>query len=210
MLSPIEAYDKNADIFAMLAGDHEANAYEHFVNIPSLVGLAEDDITGEVLDFGCGSAAFLSYFQRDDRIFSGCDGSKRLIDIARHNNPNIEFFVWDAVSPLSRERRFQAVIAKLVLHYVEDIDVVLQNITGVLGQKGKLLVSVPHPDRTAMKVGDPLREQTYVDEIGSFGLEFQMVHRSVGHYNDAFTKAGFSLLRQEELDKRLNMLLERC
>lgn len=85
---------------------------------------------------------------------------------------------------------------------------VLQNIAEVLEQKGKLLVSVPHPNRTAIKVDDPSREQTYIDEIGSFGLEFQMVHRSIECYNEAFIRAGFVPLRQEELDKRLNMLLE--
>ena len=212
--SPVEAYEANAELFAALASSRDKNSHEYEVNLPSIQKLSAD-MDGEVLDFGCGAGNFTQFFASKRRIMHACDASPALVGIASRSNPNTDVFVWDAMTGLPRKEKFRLVIAKLTLHYVRDLDTVLGNIADGMEQNGKLVISVPHPDKTAMKVGNSLAEEIYVDEIGSFGLSFEMVHRSLQRYLDAAKSVGFVLDEMDEprrigeLPKRLNMALRK-
>jgi SAM-dependent methyltransferase len=206
-------YDLHAAEFATLADDERRNWYEYTVNWPSIEQLASE-IGGVILDYGCGDAVFTEKLLRFDRKIYGADASPKLLSLARDRMPDNKFLDWDGTGKLPlQEGEVDLTVAKLVFHYVSDIDSVVGNIARLAAPNGVVVISVPHPDRTAKKVVDAeLDEVVYRDEIGDFGLVTAMIRRSRSRYEQVFAGHGFEVdaideprLPDETMSRRLNM-----
>ena len=128
--------------------------------------------------------------------------------------PGSKFFDLDGNGMLPlRDGEINLIVAKLVFHYIPDIEPVVDNLARIATPSGFVVVSVPHPDRTAKKVADArLDEVAYQDEIGDFGLVTTMIRRSRSMYEQIFADRGFEIdaideprLLDETISRRLNM-----
>ena len=210
ILDPIAYYNSRADKFAAQVADEQINRFEYQQNMPNLVELTQH-ISGRVLDFGCGAGNFTALLQSPTRIVEGCDTSPRLVDIARVNYPEINFTTCDAIGNIQTTSSYSLVVAKLVFHYVENLETTLQSIRGNMDESGHLLISVPHPSKTSVHFSSETDEGRYIDEVGRFDLRLTMIHRSLGRYTEALASQGFDITKINTVydntrPKRLNML----
>jgi len=95
-------------------------------------------ITGDVLDFGCGSKPHEKIFKEVNSYVG--------VDIAfsgyEHSGSKIDFF-YDGITLPFSDNSFDSVVCFDVLVHVFNIDWVMAKITRVLKPGGKFLVSVP-------------------------------------------------------------------
>lgn len=209
-VNPISYYDSHAEGFARQASDKHVNRFEYEQNMPSLLSLCHQ-VSGNVLDYGCGAGNFTTMLQRDDRIVDGCDASQQLLSIARKSYPGISFYTATEIGKTDSQKTYDLIVAKLVFHYVENLEVVLANMRRALKEGGHLLFSVPHPDKTRRHFDSDVDEAAYTDEVGTFGMTLQMVHRSTTRLDTLLLDNGFRTIKTDtvtdgNIPKRLNIL----
>ncbi len=210
VINPVAYYDEWADVFAKQASNEKANRFEYEKNMPSLLAMSES-ITGDVLDFGCGAGNFSVMFQRQDRVVDGCDPSNNLLGIARESHQAINFISCNSDGEVETDKTYDLIIAKLVFHYVVDLDIILSNLSSKIKEGGHLLFSVPHPDKTQRHFNSNIKEGMYVDEVGNFGLTLTMVHRTLDRLGTLFADSNLDIVEivtvyDNEKPKRLNVL----
>lgn len=210
MKNPAEIYEENALRFAVQASNPNKNKFEYDLNMPSLLELTQNK-RGLTLDFGCGAGNFSSILREQGREVEGCDGSPTLLDIAQQAYPDIKFFRWDGLTAAPTDKKYQLVFSKLVFHYITQLDTVLNNIAKSLEERGQLCFSVPHPEKTEPLVGSLKDEATYIDEVGNFGIETTMIHRTSSRYRQLLGACGLHIINQntvyrDGLPMRLNIL----
>lgn len=103
------------------------------------------------------------------------------------------------------------ILAHLVFHVVEDIDILLTDSFQRLQPHGKLLISLPHPcfynDYKKIFNED---EYSYISEIktntvfmisqdNTNDVKVPYIHRPISYYINKFSKAGFKILELEEI-----------
>lgn len=209
-IDPVDYYDSQADSFAIQASSERANWFEYQENMPSLLRMA-NTLRGDVLDFGCGAGNFTALLQAADRVIEGCDTSPNLLRIARENHPDINFVASDRDGNIKTNTTYDLIVAKLVFHYVSNLETVVGNIAKKLNTNGHLLFSVPHPDKTSVHFSEPTEEGVYFDEVGNFGLTLPMIHRTLGRLstvlaNESFDVVDTNTVYDAEKAKRLNVL----
>lgn len=217
-----------AQQYAADVADPKRDWYEIEVNFPSIVRLIPEG-TRKILDFGCGPGDFTAKLAADNYIVDGCDSSEPMLDIARHSYPSIEFFGWDFQhQPSSDHTKYDVVIAKLVVQFIQDLDEFAVAVNTILQPQGSLVISIPHPVYTAKRVTNYWKESEYHQEISKYGIYDTMIHRSLEQYATTFTKTGYVLTSLSEpqvtteqlkkysvgqdkfaLPKRLNMRLQK-
>lgn len=134
-------------------------------------------------------------------LVEGCDPSQAMLDLSRKGFPTLTFFEWEATQPLKdKDGYYDAVFSKLAIHFVEDLQPVASQLFTVLKQGGSLVFSVPHPISTIRKInGASYWQQTpYPTEIGSYGIQVTMIHRSLQDYVEPFVNSGFVLTPVDE------------
>ena len=209
-VDPVDYYDNQADSFAIQASSEEANWFEYQENMPSLLRMA-NTLRGDVLDFGCGAGNFTALLRTADRAVEGCDTSPNLLKIARESHPDINFVASDRNGNVETNITYDLIVAKLVFHYVSNLETVVGNISKKLNLNGHLLFSVPHPDKTSVHFSEPTEEGVYFDDVGNFGLTLPMIHRTLGRLsailaNESFDVVDTNTVYDGEKAKRLNIL----
>jgi len=177
--------------YADNANNTDTNWYEHFINAASLWSLIPTD-TKNILDFGCGPGNFTAQLKEKGYTVEGCDGSEAMVELAKKTYPDIKFFVWDGASTAPATDKYDTVITKLTLHFIEDLNAAARNLSTVLKAGGNIIISVPHPVSTIPKAHGEYFKQTHYDtEIGSYGMQVKMIHRSVQDYITPFLENGY-------------------
>lgn len=119
---------------------------------PQFVSMLPDLKDKTILDLGCGYGWHCMYAAKQNaRHVVGIDASHRMIDqaIKMHSHPNIVYQVCDLTKYVYPIERFDVVISNLVLHYIEDLDVIYQNIYHTLKSSGIFVMNIEHPTFTA-------------------------------------------------------------
>jgi SAM-dependent methyltransferase len=173
------------------------------------------DINGRtVLDAGCGTG-YLSKKLRDRGArVTGIDFSERMIEIARAQNPDIDFRV-DSCSELATidDEHFDMVIANYVLMDIPDLRATMEAFNRVLKADGVAVLVFSHPcfpqgRATVSENGEeicydwsfPYFEQRKCTDPpwAHFKSEFIWFHRPLSDYWKAFMAAGFVVVDFEE------------
>lgn len=181
-----------AQQYATDAADPNRGWYEHEINYPSIASLIPEG-SEKILDFGCGPGDFTAKLAQSYAV-EGCDNSASMLDIARRAYPDVNFFEWDFQQEHSHDRTdYDAVVAKLVVQFIQDLGRFALTISDVLRPGGSFIVSVPHPIQTAKQVQDYWLESEYRQQISKYGIYDMMIHRSLEQYVEIFTEAGYVL-----------------
>ncbi len=98
-----------------------------------------------VLDFGCGDGTLTNKIAKQGSKVVGYDNSKEMIRIALSLFPNLDFRSGDMSRRLGNPRTYDAIVANMVLHDIENLSQVLQKIDPLLKENGSLIFSIPHP-----------------------------------------------------------------
>ena len=106
------------------------------------------DISGKtILDLGCGDGAYgVELPERGASFYYGVEGSQNMAGLAEKNltRHNAEIKIAD-IENIGIHKRYDIVISRLVLHYLEDLKILFQKINGCLNHQGTFLFSVEHP-----------------------------------------------------------------
>lgn len=111
----------------------------------------------DILDLGCGNAAIGPVLlAAGARSYVGVDGSRRMVDMATRqlaggagtvHHRDLENWTPDG-------SRFDTVLSRMALHYVEDLDRLLAAVRQACRDGGQLVFSVEHPVVTSSYDGD--------------------------------------------------------
>ena len=140
---------------------------------PTIFGLLPDLKGKKVLDLGCGYGEHCrEYKARGAEYVLGVDLSEKMLEVAKEENPDIDF-VREDISDLSFvKEKFDLVCSSLTFHYVEDFEKLMREISGVLNDGGTLIFSQEHPLTTA-----PLKGHSWTtDENGN------VIHYNLADY----------------------------
>lgn len=212
-LFPLEFYE-DATIFARY---QQARALPDDGNVtveePAVLEFL-GDVTGySILDLGCGDGRFGRYvLGRGATRYCGIDGSSRMLDLARRRLADSSIVEWrlaDLETWAGSDTLFDVVVARMSLHYLENLESCLRAVKRSLKREGRFVLSVEHPVVTSNYNGD------FVDEVPSdwvvddyfmkgtrrcpwLGATVFKQHRTFSDYVDALGAGGFVLERLSE------------
>ncbi|WP_405982854.1 class I SAM-dependent methyltransferase [Streptomyces sp. NBC_00158] len=178
---------------------------------PYVTDFAGDLRGRSVLDLGCGDGRFgASALAAGARRYHGVDGSARMLALAatRLDPGTLEkadLTTWKTAEP----GVWDVVTARMVVHYLDDLPALLDEVHRCLTPGGTLVVSVEHPVVTCAYDGDwhdgvpsEMRVRGYFDEgprdCEWLGASVRKVHRTVETYVGALAGAGLPLTALSE------------
>lgn len=212
-MSDIELqFDAIASEYGAIEADPDKSKYELTINWPSLARLLPPP-PASILDYGCGSGVYARFLMAQGYDVTASDVAPAMI--AQLADFDGEAIIWSYQdSPL--QRTFDVVIAKLVLQFIEDMEGFARAMDRTVSDSGRLIVSVPHPDKSRLLAGSDGRYDT---QIGTSGLRATMIHRELRQYVTAFESNNFLLASSDapidpgapaEPAKRLTMVFSRA
>jgi ubiquinone/menaquinone biosynthesis C-methylase UbiE len=162
-----------------------------------------------VLDIGCGFGDF-SFFaaQNNSEKIIAVDLSKKMIEISLSKNKfsNISFINDDIMNLDFESNSFDIVYSSLVLHYIEDVSLLINNVFRWLKSNSIFVLSIEHPintacpnswiyDNSGRKIGWALKNYDIEGKriFNWFVNDVEKYHRKVDTYIDLFKKAGFEI-----------------
>lgn len=176
-----------------------------------------EELTGDLaglrlLDLGCGDGRFgLTALEAGARFYLGVEGSQKMFELARDTLAHADIAEAKAQVIQARiedwpypSRAFDLVTARLVLHYIEDIDSLLRKIQQTIVEGGRFICSVEHPVITSCNrawLDGGHRQEWIVDDYFETGRrvtnwmggEVIKYHRTVEDYWSAFHSAGLEV-----------------
>ncbi len=179
---------------------------------PIVLSLAGPELTGEVLDLGCGFGSLAKeLLQRGATNYTGVDASRKMIAFGRALlSDERATFIQDNITHWEYPNtRYDLVVSCSVFHYIEDLDALLSKINQSLKPGGQLILSVEHPLFTFFNNSQAiLSYNEYTDkhlwETNDYFDEGPRIHawmkarvvkfhRSIEEYWRAITGAGFRI-----------------
>jgi ubiquinone/menaquinone biosynthesis C-methylase UbiE len=117
-----------------------------FIEKPAMFSLLPNLRGKKVLCLGCGSGEEIELLEKKGATdITGIDIADKLIEIAKQENPNHNFFVMDAEHLNFESEAFDFIYSSFVLDYFEDWTNVLKEIYRVLKDGGVFQFSDIHP-----------------------------------------------------------------
>ncbi|MBU5348048.1 class I SAM-dependent methyltransferase [Paenibacillus lautus] len=180
-------------------GQENANDTLEKPVIWQLLGDVSDQL---VLDLGCGDAGFgVELLEKGCASYVGIEGSRNMVEAASSNlagcngtvvHTRLEDFAYPRDS-------YDLVLSRLAIHYLQDIERVLQCIYQSLKPNGRFVFSVEHPVITSTLQPSGTRTNWVVDNYFIEGYREQQwlggtvrkYHRTVEDYFRAMQEAGF-------------------
>ena len=112
-----------------------------------------DELIGEVkgkkiLDLGCGDGKYgIELLKRGAKYYHGIEGSKRMSDLAKENlNGDNSIIELGDIEKIEFEKiKYDLIVSRLVLHYIEDLGRLLKRIRESLNEEGEFIFSIEHP-----------------------------------------------------------------
>lgn len=162
-----------------------------------------------LLDLGCGYGWYTAYFRAIGAKAIGCDGSGKMIELAKSKYPNGTFDRVDLLDQLPyADQSFDVVFCNQVLMDLDPIFGVVGEVGRVLRPKGIFYMSIVHPAFFDSRWEEDglgfCRTKTMERYLSHYSLEnsfwgrTKQYHRTVGYYINTIIDAGFRLLHMEE------------
>lgn len=221
------SWDKAAKYYSSSNSSFRKNIMEHEINYLSIEKLLDFNSEISILDAGCGDGGFILKLNHKFKNISGCDYSAEMIKIARIKCPGADFFIWNMEKKCPcLKSNYDAIISKLVLMFIDNIDNVATEFFNLLNKGGAVIISVIHPmywmnqfilnkygikkEKNFNRMRCGYYSSIYItnDIADDENLRFKFKHRTFQDYINAFTKAGFFLDRIDE-PKMSNHFLRR-
>lgn len=128
---------------AHLKEDDTYHAQVVIPNLTRLVGLKKNE---SLLELGCGQGFVLEKFLPQSKKLTGVDIGSELIDIAKKNNKEINYFVGSAEDPqILKGETFDVLIIVLAIQNMKHLNLVVENISRLLAPKGRVYIVLNHP-----------------------------------------------------------------
>ena len=119
--------------------------YNELLEMPTTLKLLGNIKDKKVLDLGCGVGLYTKILIKKRAKVKGFDISEKEIEIARKENPNVEFIIGNAERMPYKNNEFDIVLAALVMEYFKDWDKVLKEVRRVLKKDGIFIFSIGNP-----------------------------------------------------------------
>ncbi|MBI1282131.1 MAG: methyltransferase domain-containing protein [Anaerolineaceae bacterium] len=165
-----------------------------------------------ILDLGCGDAAFgRESLAHGCASYLGIEGSQNMVNVAKETLAGTKGEVihttlenWDYPTAA-----FDLVVSRLVLHYVDDLHMLLTNIHKALVSSGQFIFSAEHPVITSSDKGwqsGTQRQDWIVDHYFDTGKRVtnwmggsvRKYHRTLEDYFRETQRAGFTIEQLRE------------
>jgi 2-polyprenyl-3-methyl-5-hydroxy-6-metoxy-1,4-benzoquinol methylase len=132
------------------AGYAKSAAFKERYNVWTSLWSRYFPTSGKILDLGCGSGVFSFALASKGFDVTGIDGAENMIQICKKKNDllklsNVHFI--QTKIPFEKNLfndKFEIVISSSVLEYIEDIDIVLTEISLLMQPNGILMISMPN------------------------------------------------------------------
>lgn len=190
----------------------------------ALEGPAIDALLGsvqgkEILDLGCGDGVYgRQLLGRGAQSYTGVEGSAAMAELAGgHLGYSNGEIIYSSMEGYQFPRnRFDVVLSRMALHYIDDLERLFESIRETLADDGKFVFSVQHPLTTssfASKSAGDKRGDWLVDDYFQqgerqepwIGKTIVKYHRTIESYFTALVSAGFLVeALQEGEPKREN------
>lgn len=118
--------------------------FNEMLEMPATLELLGDVKGKKILDWGCGSGIYAKLLTKKGAKVKGFDISEEMIKIAKKENPGLDLRVGSGLKIPFKEE-FDIVLASLAIHYVEDQNKVLKEISRVLKKGGYFIFSSGNP-----------------------------------------------------------------
>lgn len=117
---------------------------------PALFSLIPDLEGKSVLDLGCGYGENCAEFNRlGASHVTGVDISEKMLDVAKKEHSNIEFFHGDMSDLSFLKDKYDVVFSSLAVHYIEDFNHFCKQLYSLINHDGYFIFSQEHPMTTA-------------------------------------------------------------
>jgi SAM-dependent methyltransferase len=215
-------YDDNAVFTTYMARRARTDNPNDTLEKPAVLELAGDLANRRILDLGCGDAAFgREALARGCQTYVGIEGSRNMVRTAEQMLRGTMGHVvhatlesWDYPA-----EAFDLVIARLVLHYIQDVHAVFQRIHRTLLGGGRFIFSIEHPVITSCDRGlqpNGLRQDWLVDNYFDTGQritswlggEVIKYHRTIENYVVDLQSAGFLFESLREAEPRRELFAD--
>ncbi|MEX0337303.1 class I SAM-dependent methyltransferase [Vibrio tubiashii] len=210
-----EMYTKHALKYSEVVKD---NIYNALLERPSTLTLLGDVKGKAVVDMGCGSGIYAQWFLEQGVSSLSCvDLSAEMIDLVKSEyGDRLTAYVQDLSKGLPNEASNSAdiIVCPLVLHYIEDLNVVFKDVYRVLKPGGYIVFSTHHPfaDFECSTSGNYFERERVTEDWNTVGdpVEVSFYRRSLTEISDAVTSSGLVISRisEGEVDERAKAISE--
>lgn len=176
----VKNYNESAQAYHTHISDKKESPWHSMYEKPAMLAELPDLTDKVVISIGCGSGVdILAIKERGPKRVVGIDISEGLINIAKTEQPETEFYVMDMEQLEFADETFDLAYSSLAIHYLPNWDVALSEAYRVLKPGGMYIFSCGHPFDGAMERGE--------NEQGRYGLiGKQHTNDSVILYGDYF------------------------
>lgn len=204
-------YDDEAFFAGYRAMRDSQSGLNEAIENPAVCALLPSISGKRVLDLGCGFGDFCRYaFTQGASQITGVEISEKMLEEAqrRAREPAVAF-VRAAIEDFEiGSDRYDLIVCRMALHYVQDYGRVAGRVAKGLGPGGSFVFSVEHPICTSLCAGwhrNESGEEDFwpVDDYGKEGSRRQhwfvdgvvKYHRTVASYVNALLDAGLTIVR---------------
>ncbi|WP_332310155.1 class I SAM-dependent methyltransferase [Paenibacillus sp. D9] len=197
-------YDDEHFLQAYMSRRNSVDNANDTLEKPVMLELIGDPEGLRILDLGCGDARFgTELLERNCASYAGVEGSAAMSELARRTLAGTAgAFIHSSMEDWSDpQASYDLVLSRLALHYVDDLEAVLERIVQSLKPGGRLVFSVEHPVITSTLQPSGTRTDWTVDRYFDEGFREQQwlgttvrkFHRTVEHYFSALQAAGLAV-----------------
>ncbi len=202
-----DAYDEEGFFSSYLSRRYRGESPNLTMEEPAFYSLAGSPSGKEILEIGCGDGSYAaSLLEAGCASYTGIEGSQKMARLAQKRlgdsngtviHSRIEDYEWE-------QEKYDLILSRLVLHYIEDLAPVLSHIRSSMKPGGRLVISVQHPLLTSSfkSMGsNGKRKEWIVDDyfltgkreepwMGSLVVKY---HRTVENYFGLLQQAGLTV-----------------
>ncbi|MDD1780920.1 class I SAM-dependent methyltransferase [Enterovibrio sp. ZSDZ35] len=199
-----------SDMYSTFAQQYDTvvqdNIYNALLERPTLQSMLDSVEGKDVIDLGCGSGIYAEYFlAQNARSVTCLDFSDEMVDIVESKfKDRVRAYQQDLSKGLPKEAddSYDVAVSPLVIHYIEDLNVVMEEAYRVLRAGGVFAFSTHHPfaDFECSTTGNYFDRELVKEEWNTVGEPVQVTfyRRSLTEITDAITDAGFSITKMSE------------
>ncbi len=201
----LKQWDNAAELFALEQEQSEFSQVNKRVVKERFISLQNQTL----LDLGGGYGWYTNYFAEAGADVTGCDGSGRMLEIARRTYPEIHFQQVDILGKLPyKNEAFDIVFCNQVLMDIDPIKGVIAEVNRITKKGGIFYMAIVHPafydcswGKDASGYAKTKIMERYLSEY-SFDNEYwgktRHYHRTVSYYVNTIIDSGFRLVHLEE------------